>query len=113
MTIGITVKTRRAPSQVPSIVKNVRSNSGRAAYNFARGATANARRRVHVITGALRASIHHQKVGPNHHKIIVGEHYGAYEEYGTRHRPPHPFLRPAIEDQKRLFRAEFIKVMHR
>ncbi len=102
-TVRLTVSTKIRHSQVPSIIKNVRSNSDQWTYDFARAGAAGARHRVHVITGRLKRSIQNVKAGPHHHKIIVGEYYGAYEEYGTRHRPPHPFLRPAVEEQKRIF----------
>ncbi len=102
-TVDLRIKTRKTYGGIPSIQKNVRSNSAQWSYDFARATAAEARQRVHVITGNLRRSIRTEKTGPYSHKVIVGEHYGAYEEYGTRHRPAHPFLRPAVENQKRIF----------
>lgn len=110
----IVVKTTRTPGQVaggiPSIIKAVRSNSHAAAYNFARRGSSAAKRRVHVITGHLRDSIHTEMIRPGHHKIVVGAHYGVYEEYGTRHRPPHPYLRPAVQEVRVQFLADMRKV---
>lgn len=114
----IVVKTRKAygGAGVASITKAVRSNSHAAAYNFARRGASAAKRRAHVITGYLRDSITTQMVRPGHHKIVVGAHYGVYEEYGTRHRPAHPFLRPAVQEVRAQFLADMrnvFKVSHR
>lgn len=114
----IVVKTRKAygGAGIASISKAVRSNSHAAAYNFARRGSSAAKRRVHVITGYLRDSIHTEMVKPGHHKIVVGAHYGVYEEYGTRHRPPHPFLRPAVREVKAQFLLDMrqvFRVSHR
>lgn len=110
--VRLTVKTTRRYGRAPivSIQKDVRGNSAMASYNFARHATASARRRVHVITGFLRESIQHERIGYGHHRVWVGAHYGVYEEYGTRHRPPHPFFRPAIQDARRSFERDILKV---
>jgi HK97 gp10 family phage protein len=45
-----------------------------------------------------------------HHQGRVGEFYGADVEYGTRHMAAQPYLRPAIEEQKRIFKAKMAKV---
>lgn len=110
MSVRITVKTRRRWGRTDSIIKNVKSNSAQNAYDFARGATASAKARCPVDTGALKASIQHKKVGERHHQIRVGQFYGAYVEYGTRHMAAQPYLRPAIEEHKRLFRARMARV---
>lgn len=53
---------------------------------------------VHVITGATRDS---GEVVQNGIAYEVQFSAGAiYEEYGTVHRPPHPFLTPASERQR-------------
>jgi HK97 gp10 family phage protein len=108
--VRITIKTKRRWSRTNSIIKNVRSNSAQASYDFARGTAASARFRCPVDTGALKASIQNKKIGPMHHQVRVGEFYGAYVEYGTRHMAAQPYLRPAIEEQKRIFKAKMAKV---
>jgi HK97 gp10 family phage protein len=110
-TFAIHVKTRKQHVRggTQNIIKNVRSNTHREAYNFARNVEAGSKRRVHVITGRLKHSIHRVRLGPGHHRVIVGAYYGVYEEYGTRHRPPHPFFRPAVRAAK----AEFDRKMKR
>ena len=37
--------------------------------------------------------------------VAVGAEYGAYVEYGTRHRPAKPYLTPAVEAQRAPFLA--------
>lgn len=56
-----------------------------------------ARGYAHVITGYMRDHIHAKKDGKS--AVVISEAtYSGYEEWGTRFRPPHPFLRPAIAD---------------
>lgn len=115
--VRISIKTKKSPglvagNNIPSIVKRVRSNSAQNSYNFARGTEASAKRRVHVITGHLRDSIKRVKTGYGKHEVVVGAYYGVYEEYGTRYRPPHPYFRPAIEENKARFMADMKSVFH-
>lgn len=105
-----TTRQYRGPNNIPSIQKRVSSNSAAASYNYARRTTTFAKQRVHVITGYLRDSIHHEKIEYGKHKVVVGASYGVYEEYGTRYRPAHPYFRPAIQDAKRLFMADMARV---
>jgi HK97 gp10 family phage protein len=110
--VKIRIHTRKAYGGrgIASIQKSVRSNSHAAAYNFARRGSSAAKRRVHVITGYLRDSIHTEMVAPGHHKIVVGANYGVYEEYGTRYRPPHPYLRPAVQEVRAQYLADLRNV---
>lgn len=60
-----------------------------------------ARARAHVITGYMRDHIHAQQTD-NLGAVVKSEAtYSGFEEYGTRFRPAHPFLRPSIEDGRR------------
>lgn len=111
--VVVKIKTRKQYGQIPSVIKTVRSNSAAAAYNFARRATTEARSNAHVITGHMKASINHERIAYGRHRIVVGAHYGAYEEYGTRHRPPHPFLRPAVQTHRAQFIRDMKAVFHR
>src|SRR5208283_4471644 len=61
-----------------------------------------------VDTGALRESIDwiiiYDEGGGRHElKITVGEFYGIYQEFGTRNIPPHPFIRPALNEASRIW----------
>jgi HK97 gp10 family phage protein len=53
---------------------------------------------VHVITGTLQRSIH-TTISNGGLTASVGPsvEYGLYEEFGSRGRGPHPFMRPAAE----------------
>lgn len=37
--------------------------------------------------------------------------YSAYQEYGTRYMAAHPFMRPALNDQKKQFKADLKRLM--
>lgn len=69
---------------------------------------ARARQLAPVQTGALRASIvdfvEVNEAGGKHTlHIQVGMPYGIYQEFGTRNIPPHPFIRPAINEMGRVW----------
>lgn len=57
-----------------------------------------ARENVHVITGYLRDHIHAKQTSNIGAVVEANAPYAGYEEYGTRFRPPHPYLRPAIAE---------------
>lgn len=50
---------------------------------------------AHEDTGALKQSIT-RDVRRGSAVVGTGLEYAPYEEFGTRYRPPHPFLRPAF-----------------
>ena len=57
-----------------------------------------ARGYAHVITGYMRDHIHAQKDGDTGAVVVSEATYSGYEEWGTRFRPAHPFIRPAMAD---------------
>lgn len=59
-----------------------------------------ARQYAHVITGYMRDHTVAHKVGDDKAELISSAPYAGYEEFGTRFRPPHPFIRPAIMDAR-------------
>ncbi len=60
-----------------------------------------AREYAHVITGYMRDhTVAHDK-GNGEAEVLSTAPYAEFEEFGTRFRPPHPFIRPAIADGKR------------
>lgn len=111
--VEIRITTRKQYNAIPSIIKTVQSNSAQNAYNFSRRVQTSARRRAHVITGNMKRSIKSERISYGKHRVIVGAHYGVYEEYGTRYRPPHPFFRPAVNENKALFMRDMKRVFHR
>ena len=61
-----------------------------------------------VDTGALRDSINYlivyNETGGRHELLIqVGMYYGIFQEFGTRNIPPHPYIRPAINEADRIW----------
>lgn len=57
-----------------------------------------ARGYAHVITGYMRDHIHAEKTGDTSAVVVSEAYYSGWEEWGTRFRPPHPFMRPAMAD---------------
>lgn len=61
-----------------------------------------ARQLAPVKTGALRASIAWVIAGEGYAgrmlSIQVGMPYGIFQEFGTRNIPPHPYIRPALNE---------------
>ena len=49
-----------------------------------------------VRTGALVRSIRAEATGTEIN-VAAGAPYAGFNEYGTRHMPAHPFMRPALE----------------
>jgi len=60
-----------------------------------------------IDTGALRASVHTEKVKAREHKTVAGTDYAIYLEYGTvtedgsTRMAARPFMLPAVERTKR------------
>lgn len=59
-----------------------------------------AREYAHVITGYMRDHTVAHKVDDTKAELVSTAPYAGYEEFGTRFRPPHPFIRPAIVDAR-------------
>ena len=59
-----------------------------------------ARDNAHVITGYMKAHTVAHKVSDTKAELISSAPYAGYEEFGTRFRPAHPFIRPAIVDAR-------------
>lgn len=61
----------------------------------------NAKKRVHVVTGFLRSQIFTDWQG-DHVEIRPSDMawYGVDEEMGNSRRPPHPYLRPAMNEER-------------
>lgn len=73
---------------------------------------ADAKQNAHVITGYLRNSIQAEvEAGLPQARVVVGAEYGWYEEYGTRHRPAHPFLTPAVEANRAGYFAALRRIL--
>ena len=99
---GVTVRvvSNRIPAMPAAIKAAVSAEVGKTAFQI----EADAKALVHVITATLQRSIH--TVGPDGQpwkpgdmtaKVGPSADYGVYEEFGSRGRGPHPFMRPAAE----------------
>jgi HK97 gp10 family phage protein len=77
-------------------------------YETGEVVVAKARQLAPVDTGALRDSIdyiilHNEGQGRSELRIMIGVSYGIYQEFGTRNIPPHPFIRPALLEARRIW----------
>lgn len=77
---------------------------GRAAQAAADEVLKVALQRVPVRTGRLKRSIRRWRVGTVWH-VGTDVEYAPYVEFGTRRMRAQPFLGPALESARRLFRA--------
>ena len=50
-------------------------------------------------TGLLAMSIYSHQKRKFVYEVVSPVHYSIYNELGTRHRPPIPFLYPAVEEE--------------
>jgi HK97 gp10 family phage protein len=65
---------------------------------LAQFAAKRAREYAHVITGYMRDHTVAKQMGKGWAQVVSTAPYAAYEEFGTRYRPAHPFIRPAVAD---------------
>ena len=98
----IRVVSNRIP-QMPAIIKAaVAAEVQKSAFQI----EADAKARVHVITATLQRSIHTvMSNGGLTGTVGPSVDYGIYEEFGSRGRGPHPFMRPAAEKNLPKFAA--------
>lgn len=78
-------------------------------YRSGAAIVARAQQLAPVKTGALRNSIGYVvTLGPGTKtlSIQVGVSYGLFQEFGTRNIPPHPFIRPALNEASRIWGAD-------
>lgn len=92
---SISVHVRR--NEFPRFARMLPDKVDRAVAKAAADVEAQAKIRAAVDTGFMRASIHAEKVGTGHHRVVVGAEYAQYVEFGTRHMAAQPFLRPAFD----------------
>ena len=64
-------------------------------------------------TGATKRSIsvNSSKVGRFKYKVAPGTDYAAYVELGTRKMSAQPFIKPAFDDQKKLFKNDLERLV--
>ena len=64
-------------------------------------------------TGATKRSIsvNSSKVGRFKYKVAPGTNYAAYVELGTRKMSAQPFIKPAFDEQKKLFQDDLERLV--
>lgn len=64
-------------------------------------------------TGATKRSIsvNSSKVGRFKYKVAPGTSYSAYVELGTRKMSAQPFIKPAFDEQKKLFKDDLERLV--
>lgn len=64
-------------------------------------------------TGTTRKSIslNSSKIGRFKYRVAPGTDYAAYVELGTRKMDAQPFIKPAFDDQKKLFKRDLERLV--
>lgn len=90
-------------SRIPEIVVDIGMKLDGVAEAGANLIESSAKEKVDVDTGLLRDRIHTEKEGKGKYAVVAGDEeafYGHLLEDGTTHSAPHPFLIPALEEDK-------------
>lgn len=91
---GVTGLNGRCVAQLKSI-----QNVGHVAtMPMAQYVAKQARGYAHVITGEMRDKTVAHKLSDTEAEVVSTSDHAEFEEFGTRFRPPHPFIRPAMAD---------------
>ena len=93
----ISVRTKITRNRHRELTKQGKEGAARRNAELAEATAVIARQLVHVVTGETRDSIAaelNRRTGSA--SVVVGG-AGLFEELGTVHRAPHPFLRPAAD----------------
>lgn len=91
---GVTGLNGRCVAQLNSL-----QNCGHiAALPLAQLVAKYARGYAHVITGEMRDKTVAKSTGDGKAEVQSTSDHAEFEEFGTRYRPAHPFIRPAMAD---------------
>ena len=106
MPAGSNVTVKVVSNRLPSIPAKLHSAVAGEVEKSARRIEADSKGLAPVLTGTLRRSIH-TEIENGGMRAIIGPSvdYGIYEEFGSRGRGPHPFMRPAAEKNAAPFAA--------
>lgn len=91
-------------SRFPEIVADLPRKVAEGVKEAATVIADDAKSRVPVDSGDLRAAIHIDNRGPASYAVVAGDgdkkgiYYGHFVEFGTVKASPHPFLVPALEE---------------
>lgn len=94
----MSMSTKLTKNEYGRLAQEARTVGSTASKQTADAILDDAKRRVHVISGATRDSGRVEQTGLGYD--VIFEEGAIFEEYGTVYRPPHPFLTPASEAQR-------------
>jgi HK97 gp10 family phage protein len=101
---GVTITASVIFDRTPAIRKAMSPLTAQAVRATAFAIEAGWKRRAHVLTGAYRNSIRTMHPpGAHTAYVFTNIEYAPFEEFGTRFRPGHPAMRPAVEEQRPLY----------
>lgn len=83
-------------NRLPELIRRIESGAGDVVAKAALDIEADAKQFAPVDTGALRNSIKAEQLAALSWIVAVGVEYGVYQEFGTRHMAPQPYLVPAF-----------------
>lgn len=101
------IRVRIGGNRLPDIARVLPAAAGVIVKRNGESAALTAQQDAPYDTGELHDSIDFQMTGQTSGEIIVGAEHGKFVEYGTRYQHAQPFLRPAIEQQRPKFEADF------
>lgn len=90
-------------SRIPEIIAGLPLKLDGVAEAGADLVVGDAKEKVDVDTGRLKDRIHKEKIKKGTWAAVAGDEeafYGHMLEHGTTHSPPHPFLIPAMEEDR-------------
>lgn len=94
----MSMSTKLLRNDYGRLAKEAPRNVGTISKDTADAILEDAKSRVHVVSGATRDSGEVVQTGIGYEVMFSAA--AVFEEYGTVHRPPHPFLTPASEAQR-------------
>lgn len=94
---SITIKVDIVKNSFPGMPALLQAGLRAAVQKTVFDATAQAKGRAPVDTGALRNSIHGEMTGDTSGEVTAGVEYAPYVEYGTVHMGAQPYMHPAAD----------------
>jgi HK97 gp10 family phage protein len=94
-------KIKLDTAMLDKFAANLGINTDRALASIAFQVEGYAKQSAPLLTGALRNSIHVEKIGENKYWVSDGMEYGIFQELGTRKMAAHPFMIPSVERARR------------
>jgi len=114
--VSMTLKGgKELPKKLEKLAQQYASKLGVAVGAAALIVSNDAKSNAPYLTGNLRRSIHIEPDDSSGERVVVkvgtDVEYARYQEFGTSTIPPHPYLRPALDQNKDKVKAEIKRVM--